>query len=448
MIRAEVKVATLMAENNIPLAFSNHLNQLFPKIFPDSKIAKHYSSAATKTTCMINGAIAPHFLKETVNAMKKEPFSLLTDGSNDSGLQKMNPLTVRIFDVNSSKVESRFLDMCATEGTNAATAASIFQKIDDVLSNHNILWSNCVGFGVDNTNVNVGSRNSIMTRVKEKNEACYFMGCPCHLLHNIASKASEAFCDVTDFNLEEMCIDAYYYFDKSSKRKSLLDEFASFCEVEYRQIIKHVNTRRLSLETAVRRNLDMYPALKSFFLSNSESTPRFKRLKKLLSDPMVEIYHLFYQAILPTFNIANKYLQREDPCIHAAHEQLNGFVRRVLGKFVQINKIKAARTVEDVDYEGQSQQLKDNQLFVGFATRQKLDKFVNKGDVDERKRDQFYEAVRQFYEKATSEAISKLPLHDDTLIHAKFVVFSRERKLPLRMLNSFWKNILQFCPPQ
>ena len=124
-------------------------------------------------TCMINGAIAPHFLRETVNIMKCSPFSLLTDGSNDTGLEKMNPL----------RVESRFLDMCATKGTDSATAASIFQKIDDVLSLHGISWSKWVGFGVDNTNVNLGSRNSIMTRVRQRSPSCYFMGCPCHLIH-------------------------------------------------------------------------------------------------------------------------------------------------------------------------------------------------------------------------------------------------------------------------
>ena len=37
-------------------------------------------------------------------------------------------------------------------------------QIDDVLSFHGISWSKHVGFGVDNTNVNLGSRNSIITR--------------------------------------------------------------------------------------------------------------------------------------------------------------------------------------------------------------------------------------------------------------------------------------------
>ena len=37
-------------------------------------------------------------------------------------------------------------------------------QIDDVLSFHGISWSKRMGFGMDNTNVNLGSRNSIMTR--------------------------------------------------------------------------------------------------------------------------------------------------------------------------------------------------------------------------------------------------------------------------------------------
>ena len=154
---------------------------MLPKLFPDSKIAQKYSAAATNTTCMISGAIAPHFLRETVNIMKCSPFCLLTDGSNDTGLKKMNPLTVKIFDVNIGRVESRFLDMCATKGTDSATAASIFQKIDNVLSLHGISWSKCVGFGVDNTNVNLGSRNSIMTKSKTKKSVLLLHGLPLSL---------------------------------------------------------------------------------------------------------------------------------------------------------------------------------------------------------------------------------------------------------------------------
>ena len=65
----------------------------------------------------------------------------------------MNPLTVRVYTENTCKVETRFLDMCTTSGTDAATARAIFDKMDGVLGNYEIPWDNCIGLGVDNTSV-------------------------------------------------------------------------------------------------------------------------------------------------------------------------------------------------------------------------------------------------------------------------------------------------------
>ena len=79
-------------------------------------------------------------------------------------------------------------------GENSATAESIFSKMNEVFEDNQILWKHCVGVGVDNTSVNVGKNNSIMTRVQEK---IYFMGCPCHTVHNAAGKASDKFAEVS-----------------------------------------------------------------------------------------------------------------------------------------------------------------------------------------------------------------------------------------------------------
>ena len=66
MIQAEIKVATLLAENNILLAFADKLSKIFPNI------AKEYRTAETKKTCILNKSLAPYFLQETVGAMKNE----------------------------------------------------------------------------------------------------------------------------------------------------------------------------------------------------------------------------------------------------------------------------------------------------------------------------------------------------------------------------------------
>ena len=63
-------------------------------------------------------------------------------------------------------------------GTDSGTVAAIFNKMDEVLQQNNISWSNCVGVSVDNTSVNLGKNNSIMTWVHQKHRAAYFMDCP------------------------------------------------------------------------------------------------------------------------------------------------------------------------------------------------------------------------------------------------------------------------------
>ena len=85
--------------------------------------------------------------------MKSEQYALATDGSNDEGLIKMNPLTVRYFDAAKHKVSTQLLDMCGTKKRDAET---LFSKIDEVLSNAGV---NCVEMGMDNTSVNLGINN-------------------------------------------------------------------------------------------------------------------------------------------------------------------------------------------------------------------------------------------------------------------------------------------------
>ena len=53
-------MAVVLAQHNIPLAIMDHLSPLFRDIFPDSKIAKQFSAARTKTTCIMNMALRPY----------------------------------------------------------------------------------------------------------------------------------------------------------------------------------------------------------------------------------------------------------------------------------------------------------------------------------------------------------------------------------------------------
>lgn len=128
--KAELRFTGFLAEHNLPLAAADHLGALIRCSFPDSKIAQSYACARTKATCLLNDAIAPDLLQNLLSDMRVSVFSLCVDGSNDNGLQKMNPVTVRIYDVDQHKVCCKFLDMCLSA---ESTADAIFKSIDEAL---------------------------------------------------------------------------------------------------------------------------------------------------------------------------------------------------------------------------------------------------------------------------------------------------------------------------
>ena len=119
---------------------------------------------------MLNLAIAPSLIDGLLDRMRKHLFSLSTDGSSDTGLEKMNPISITIFDEETSTVVMRFLHMCPSQG---GTAEALFTVIDGKLSEMLKVpnsWKMFTSLGLDNTSVNIGIQNSIKSRVLQKNE--------------------------------------------------------------------------------------------------------------------------------------------------------------------------------------------------------------------------------------------------------------------------------------
>ena len=169
-----------------------------------------------------------------VKQMKKDPLSLATDGSNNKGFVKLNPLLVRLFGDDLGYVNVQLLDMCRLK---SGTAKILFENIYNALRSNEINWPILVGLSLDNTVVNLGQHNSIKTRVQEVNNSIYNNGCPSHIVHNTANKSAEMFMLESGFYVEDMLVDIFCWFQKSSKIKVELEELCSFCDQEYCKII-------------------------------------------------------------------------------------------------------------------------------------------------------------------------------------------------------------------
>ena len=207
MERTERMVVNFIVQHNLPIATVDHLAQLFKNVFPDSKIAASYASAKTKTFAIINKAFEPYCHSFVVDYCKSNLLSVGHDGSNDTGVQKMNPDSMRIFDIKNFKtVSEHFFSMCLTEGEHAGKASKLFEALEESFEADEIPWNNCASLSIGNTNAMVGKQNSVASRFLQKNPNIFIGGCPCHLAHITASHANDAFSNAISTNVEDVCV--------------------------------------------------------------------------------------------------------------------------------------------------------------------------------------------------------------------------------------------------
>ena len=71
-------------------------------IFPDSKIGSKMTRGITEISAILNEALSPFCHDYIVSHCKLHPYSAGTGGSNDTGVEKMKSVCIRIFDINTS----------------------------------------------------------------------------------------------------------------------------------------------------------------------------------------------------------------------------------------------------------------------------------------------------------------------------------------------------------
>ena len=417
----------MLVQHNTFFRISDHLSEIVNNEFVGCIAGKEYQCHRTKTGAIVN-CIGNDFFEQLKSSMQESPYSLMLDASNDTGIEKMFPITVRIFYINFNRIMTKFFDMNLLTGRRASTAEEMLNSVDEQLTNNDISWEYCTALGVDNTNTNIGEYNSLKSRAIAKNASLVVVGCPCHILHNASQKSGAEFAKVVGFDLEDHSVDLSYWFHKSSKRKSILKEYNEFCNEEYADVVEFASTRWLSLEKCISREIDKFDGIKSYFLSENHSEERFKRLKQSYEDSMTIIYLRFYHSTLPVFNNFNKLLQSEDPLIYRLHEAQHTFMTKLISKFVDHhviqNHLSQNKPFTSLDVS-RCNQVDDEELSVGLLTQELIDHLLNEYDVTPRELQCFYKGVRAFFSKAFQYCCMWLRLDDDLL---KYCVFADVRK--------------------
>ena len=310
--------------------------------------------------------------------------------------------------------------MCIATGHNASKAEEIFNAVQEKFRADSIPWANAVSLSVDNTNSIIGKNNSFASWCRQRNPDIFVSGCPCHLVHIAARNGHDSF-----VNIEDLHIDLYYWFERSTKRKGVLLEYMELCGHEYAKILKHVSTRWLSLERCVQRTLEKYSGLKSY--------QRFSRLRDAFTNPPTEVALLFHHASIPLFNNFDKLLQSEEPIIHMFHDSTIQLARSLANRIITPQVLKDT-PVTELNMDDPQFYKPEHSIFMGVTTKFKLQKLLNDGDISERQHSRVFKAAQAYFKDSLSYILTKFPLSNELIMKAGWIdVGSR--------IDSKWESV-------
>ena len=367
----------------------------------------------TKTAALITHALAPAIDRPLVKACQEQPFTLLCDGGNDNFEKKYFGIMVRLWEERLGKVVTRFLDAPVC---NIATGETLFQALSAALETREIPWRNVIGFASDSASVMVGKRNSVLSRLTQKQPDVFSLGCVCHL----AALCAAAGLKVLPLSIDDLLIDIFYHFKHSSKRCAefamVLKDFAGIAPV---RVLKHCSTRWLSLERALSRLLLLWPALFAYFdreAARATDKARVQRVVLSLTKVETKLYCHFVAFALRPLNAFNTAFQTSASKIGTLQEDVRNLLRAFLSNFIQPELLAATPNdkIHRVDYENIANQLSNDELGIGSATRLLL---IEKSDELEgtRQEDNFFRSVRQFFSECVRKMIAKFPFTDLTV---------------------------------
>ncbi|GAB0202178.1 hypothetical protein GRJ2_002683400 [Grus japonensis] len=255
-------------------------------------------------------ALAPFTLDCGVDPLDGVPYFGVALGAGEAG----TPFSIRIhyFDWKQGGMQSRVIGVESPQGELASSAAMLAWE---ALESHG-LQQRCVAVVGESPNAMLGGLGCCTqgpaeaSGLQELLEGVFVAtDCPVHLLSNCIQHGA----DSLEVDLQSLIWKIYTYVSVYAVCTEPLKDFLEFAKREYRRLLHHARMPWLLLLPAITRLLQVFPALKSFFLSLSH--PPFA-IRTFFEDAFSEIYLQHMASQVAIFDMHLRTLAREDnsPC--------------------------------------------------------------------------------------------------------------------------------------
>ena len=241
---------------------------------------------------------------------------------------------MRIFEEAHGQVTTRHLE---TVGIVDFSANGIFTARQDTLLRYGLAFERMVSFASDTCNVMKGARGDLIAKIRQEQPKIFDIHCNCHVLNLAVKFAVKAL----TLKVDELLVDIFYHFHHSTKRIVSLQEYADFCNVQFKIVLRRSKTHWLSLGRSISRTLGMWEPLCAYFTSHPdvEKNGKVKTIAAHLNRPSTKVYLCFLSEMLGIFDKVNVALQSSAASkVHAVRDEMLRLLRRVMSFFFSLER--------------------------------------------------------------------------------------------------------------
>ncbi|KAI8777450.1 hypothetical protein BgiBS90_021653 [Biomphalaria glabrata] len=451
-------VGSFLAEHCLPYSLSQPIIDLCKKLAQDTEALNITSMGRTAATYTMTYGIAEAMKKELSQSLQGNFFSLnIDEATNNAGNKCLNVLVQYYSDTK----QQVCVELLGSRQVNISTAENIFNALESILNERNLLWSQVISVTMDNCNVMRGAKNGVEAIIKKAN--------PCLLdvsgdtVHMINNAAKAFFVPVEDLsNFQTFASNIYYDIEDSPKARDIFREVQEMLYGKPRTIFRPIANRFLQMKEVCDRLDELWDSLFIYYYGFLSTLERAKyktdldsvfvkygittesqskleglalKIKKNITKAGKErkeviLLHLFhkknltyctlqlYRGILQEFSRYVKTFQSVKPQCHRLHADMYEQFRTFLSGYIIPDKIcdpkEGMKGLCNLNLADKSIQVRDRQLGLGVYCLPHLKEFLRNKSENIWIND-FFNAVRVGYQNA-ADKMKKMPLLNSTII--------------------------------
>ena len=347
VLNAEIIEAIHSVDSNQSFSASNGSGKRYKKMFP-CEVAANFSLQETKMKYTIQFGIAPYVKDQLVQDISNKPFVFKFDETTTSQVKKQYDAYITYMSYRYQKIVTSY---CGSLFVGHCTASDLKNHFHEFIRKLGLKTPYLLSLGMDGPNVNKSFAEKLSVELKSVDNTSYIDvgSCSLHACNNAFAEALKTLKET--INLDQIAIDLHFFFKHSATRREDYVSVSSITDVTSQFVLKHCQSRWLSLDRVLVRIVEQFKNLKEYFLVKLPSLPgftgkngiretdRYQRVRKALTDPKTKIYMSFIINLAQNFKDFILPLQSVEPKIHLLYDKSTKLISDVALRFIDKEKI-------------------------------------------------------------------------------------------------------------